>query len=90
MFRHRCIKISLTPSEGLIPTEVLLCGGDVIFVPQGSPHSVENLSEVSVAISGNFVDATNVGEVAQSLRKNALVDERAASLLGEFALKGYV
>lgn len=39
--------------------EVTLQPGDVIFVPGGWPHQVSNL-ELSLAISANFIDRTNV------------------------------
>ena len=50
-----------------------------------APHNkVENLS-ASLAVSGNFVDASNAAAVAAHLRVNALQDPRAADLLGELA-----
>jgi len=38
--------------------EVVLTPGDLLFVPGGTPHFVENLG-VTVAYAGNFVDAGN-------------------------------
>jgi uncharacterized RmlC-like cupin family protein len=35
--------------------------GDVLFVPAGSPHIVENMDDETVAFSRNFVDETNLG-----------------------------
>ncbi len=61
--------------------------GETLFVPQGSPHKVDNL-EASLAVSGNFVDDSNISLVAQHLRRNALQDPRAADLLGEFISLG--
>jgi hypothetical protein len=43
---------------------------------------VEN-QEASVAVSGNFVDESNVSEVARHLRTNALLEDRAGDLLKE-------
>jgi len=44
---------------------------------------VENLED-SVAISGNFVDESNIKCVVRHLRKNALQDPRAGDLIKEF------
>ena len=57
--------------------------GELLFVPAGSPHRVENL-ETSLAISANFVDLSNFELVKDELRVNALVDPRAEQLLAEF------
>jgi len=38
--------------------EVVLEPGDILFIPEGWAHQVENL-EASVALSANFVDSTN-------------------------------
>ena len=63
--------------------EIILEPGELLFVPFGSPHRVENLED-SVAISGNFVDQSNIQCVVGHLRKNALQDPRAGDLLREF------
>ena len=63
--------------------EVILEPEELLFVPFGSPHRVENLED-SVAISGNFVDQSNIQCVVEHLRKNALLDSRAGDLLREF------
>lgn len=39
--------------------ETILEPGDLIFVPRGWAHQVENL-EISVAVSGNFIDGSNL------------------------------
>lgn len=45
----------------LRPMEVELGPGDVLFVPAGMPHFVEGLGDAySIAISGNFLDTTNL------------------------------
>ena len=67
--------------------EVTLGPGECLFVPQGSPHKVDNL-EATLAVSGNFVDESNAADVAAHLRLNALQDPRAGDLLRELvALK---
>ena len=68
---------------------MVLEAGELLFVPRGSPHAVENLG-ATVAVSGNFVDASNAAGVAASLRDSALVDPGAAHLLRQFVGKGYV
>ena len=39
--------------------EVVVHPGEVLFVPGGTPHAVENLTD-SLALAGNFVDASNL------------------------------
>lgn len=68
------------------PRECILCAGDVLFVPAGCPHKVENL-ETSLAISANFVDGSNFELVQQELQTNGLVDERSAKLFETFSSK---
>ena len=58
--------------------------GECLFVPQGSPHKVDNLG-ATLAVSGNFVDESNAADVAAHLRVNALQDPRAGDLLRELA-----
>ncbi|VDI62083.1 Hypothetical predicted protein [Mytilus galloprovincialis] len=65
------------------PIECVLEPGDVLFVPAGCPHRVENL-ETSVAISSNFVDQSNFTLVKQELKINALMDIRSEELLQQF------
>jgi hypothetical protein len=52
------------------PVECVLEAGDLIFVPSGCPHFVENLSH-TVAISCNYVDATNLARVREALSVEA-------------------
>ena len=73
--------LSLHPLLSLShPTQVTLSPGELLFVPAGSPHRVENL-EPSLAISANFVDSSNLDEVVRELRVNGLRDPRAQALL---------
>jgi len=60
--------------------EVTLEAGELLFVPRDCPHAVANLT-ATVAVSGNFVDDTNVAAAVGHLRRNMLVDQRAADLL---------
>eukprot|EP00092_Neocalanus_flemingeri_P015057 GFUD01016263.1.p1 GENE.GFUD01016263.1~~GFUD01016263.1.p1 ORF type:complete len:476 (+),score=111.48 GFUD01016263.1:65-1492(+) len=57
--------------------------GQLLFVPGGSPHRVENMQD-TVAVSGNFVNDTNIEEVVKHLKVNALIDPRTEALLAEF------
>ena len=61
---------------------MILNPGECLFVPQGSPHKVDNL-EATLAVSGNFVDESNAADVAAHLRVNAFQDTRAGDLLRE-------
>jgi len=47
--------------------------GDGLFVPAGSPHQVTNLSP-SVAISMNYVDASNIDKALEVTRLEGLID----------------
>lgn len=62
--------------------EIILKPNQLLFVPFGWPHTVENLED-SVAVSGNFVDASNYQQVKRHLRRNCLGDPRAGDLLKE-------
>eukprot|EP00095_Tigriopus_kingsejongensis_P000564 maker-scaffold776_size99073-snap-gene-0.20 protein:Tk00564 transcript:maker-scaffold776_size99073-snap-gene-0.20-mRNA-1 annotation:"hypothetical protein BRAFLDRAFT_84996" len=64
--------------------EIVLQPGEILFVPQGCPHQVGNLT-ATVAVSGNFVDDSNYDEVVKHLKINGLVDPRAVDLLRELA-----
>ena len=65
------------------PKECVLEPGELLFVPAGCPHRVENLQK-SLAISANFVDLSNFEAVLAELRVNAFVDKRAGHLLEVF------
>lgn len=65
------------------PKQCVLKPGDLLFVPAGSPHYVENLT-ASLAISSNYVDATNFDKVCDELHANGLIDHRAKQLLEQF------
>jgi len=43
-------------------TEVVVAPGEVLWVPGGTPHFVENLED-SVAYAGNYIDASNYDKV---------------------------
>ena len=62
------------------PQECVLEAGELLFVPFGCPHRVENL-EKSLAISANFVDSSNRDAVKKELVVNGLLDPRAEDLL---------
>ncbi|KAL3877711.1 hypothetical protein ACJMK2_035376 [Sinanodonta woodiana] len=70
------------------PRECILEPGDVLFVPAGCPHRVENL-DTSLAISGNFVDLSNFSRVKDELQINSLLDPRARHLLDQFLVEGF-
>eukprot|EP00656_Telonema_subtile_P035014 TRINITY_DN39037_c0_g1_i2.p1 TRINITY_DN39037_c0_g1~~TRINITY_DN39037_c0_g1_i2.p1 ORF type:complete len:392 (+),score=94.92 TRINITY_DN39037_c0_g1_i2:207-1382(+) len=53
--------------------------GELLFVPAGTPHFVQNL-EASVAISANYVDQSNAQRAIQELQLLGLRDNRAAQL----------
>ncbi|XP_052263433.1 lysine-specific demethylase 8-like isoform X2 [Dreissena polymorpha] len=65
------------------PIQCVLEPGEVLFVPAGCPHRVENL-ETSVAISGNYVDLSNIDLVKRELTLAGLLDERSCDLLEQF------
>lgn len=54
--------------------EVVIHPGEVLFVPGGTPHAVENLTD-SLALAGNFVDASNLDEAVAEMRWLGRVDE---------------
>ncbi|CAN0220386.1 unnamed protein product, partial [Discosporangium mesarthrocarpum] len=59
--------------------------GDLLFVPAGSPHQVENLTD-TLAVSSNYVDATNLPKALHALEEQAHTDQGAKDLL--LALQG--
>ncbi|KAL8576600.1 hypothetical protein ACOMHN_025075 [Nucella lapillus] len=65
------------------PVECVLNAGELLFVPGGSPHYVENL-DATLAISANFVDLSNFTRVKEELDISALLDPRAADLAQQF------
>ena len=69
--------------ESLQCYSVELLPGQLLFVPSGSPHMVENITD-TVAVSGNFVNESNLDEVVKHLKINALKDPRSEDLLTEF------
>lgn len=74
-----------------MPRQCTLEPGELLFVPHGCPHRVENLED-SLAVSSNFVDLSNLQVVLEELRGNALIDPRSQDLLlqmtrGDFPVK---
>ncbi len=53
------------------PIELDLQPGELLFVPGGTPHAVVNL-DLTVAMAGNFVDASNVDRVLAELQQTGL------------------
>ena len=64
------------------PIECVLEAGELIFVPNGCAHWVENI-ETSVAVSGNFVDESNIDAALEELGVAGLLDPRANELHNE-------
>ncbi|CAE7802664.1 Jmjd6, partial [Symbiodinium necroappetens] len=62
------------PEAVLAVSEVLLEPGDLLFVPAGWPHQVENL-KTSVAVSANFVDESNLSRSVEEADLLGLVEE---------------
>lgn len=56
--------------------ECVLEAGEILFVPAGSPHYVENLSH-TVAISANYIDLSNFDAACRELEIMGCVDPRA-------------
>jgi len=61
------------------PTEVVLEQGEVLFVPAGCPHFVENLTD-TVAISANFIDSSNLAGAVDHLRVQGYTNPNARAL----------
>lgn len=59
--------------------DVSVNAGEVLFVPGGAPHLVVN-ETLSLAVAGNFIDETNVGDVLKDLQQIAERDARARGL----------
>ena len=61
-------ELASRPDTGLAHSQQLEVGpGELIFVPGGAPHLVENLTD-TIAIGGNFVDESNFERVMAELR----------------------
>ena len=50
------------------PIEIVLEPGELLFVPGGTPHAVENFAEPVVAMAGNFVTRANLERVLGDLQ----------------------
>lgn len=57
----------------LRPVEIVTEPGDIIFIPQGTPHSVENLDTV-LAVSVNYIDLSNFWAAQRELGESSLKD----------------
>jgi len=70
----------------------VLEAGDIVFVPAGSPHQVRNIED-TVAISGNYIDATNFEQALKELdelrQSTGPVAQKAESLRGYFTTPGF-
>lgn len=62
--------------------ECILQPGELLFVPSGCPHRVENL-EKSIAISANFVDLSNYDRVTRELEYSSMMDNESKVLLSQ-------
>jgi hypothetical protein len=51
-----------------------------LFVPYGSPHFVENLTN-TIAISANYIDSTNILAAIEALSVQSLIDPLAKPVL---------
>ena len=86
---------SIGPLQGLVIRPIFelieetfssvdLTAGHLLFVPAGCPHKVENLED-SIAVSGNFVNDTNIQEALRYFKINALLDPRSEDLLRDLS-----
>jgi hypothetical protein len=66
--------------QGLQSYTVILEAGQTLFVPAGTPHVVENLSD-TIGVSGNYVDCSNFEESIRALERCRYGDERSSQLL---------
>ncbi|CAB4062611.1 unnamed protein product [Lepeophtheirus salmonis] len=63
--------------------EVYLEPGQLLYVPHGWPHIVDNLED-SIAVSGNFVNYTNLPHALKQLKMISLSDACFLDFLEEF------
>ncbi|XP_052791172.1 uncharacterized protein LOC128225165 [Mya arenaria] len=66
------------------PVQCVLEPGEVLFVPAGCPHRVENL-ESSLAISANYIDLSNLHLAQRELTLAALLHSRSHDLLEQLS-----
>lgn len=59
-------------------TEVRLRAGELLFVPAGTPHHVENLRD-TLAVAGNFLDDSNYEQALAEMRVMGLRDAAVAA-----------
>ena len=55
-----------------------LLAGELIFIPAGCPHQVQNL-EATLAVAMNFVDGANVARFVAEMRRKAALAPRGES-----------
>ena len=58
--------------------ELVIGRGELLFVPGGTPHAVENLTDC-LALAGNFVDDSNVEDALRDMRLLGLRDGATAA-----------
>ncbi|CAK4670435.1 hypothetical protein LEN26_010978 [Aphanomyces euteiches] len=75
------------PDHSLFPlhkyarvSECIMEAGDILFVPAGTPHYVENITD-TVAVSSNYIDSSNWPLAREALEQQSFSDPRAAELL---------
>lgn len=66
----------------ITPIQCVLEPGELLFVPQGSPHYVETLED-SLAVSANFIDLSNYQSAVEELRIMGIIDPQAKSLYNQ-------
>jgi hypothetical protein len=88
-FQPRDMQLASCPGLQLAtPHRTVLQAGDVLFVPSGWPHAVRNISapttaeneasqhgsSVTVALSANYVDSSNIAQHIEELRWQAMAE----------------
>ncbi len=75
---------------GLTPLVTTLKPGDLLFVPAGTPHWVENVgTSPTLALSGNYVDASNFACARDALRQWGVKQPAARALADALAFAGF-
>ena len=81
---HRGHRAARAPVDDVVrddpDTLVIDHAGEVLFVPGGTPHAVENLTD-SLAYAGNFVDDSNLSNVLEEMRWLAMRDKQVGEAL---------
>ena len=71
--------LTTTPVQ---PVQAILAAGELLFVPANSPHAVRNLT-TTVALSGNYIDESNIHASLTALWREGLTCPRAKELRRE-------